>query len=976
MSTTISICDDDADAALEAIDLRCPLGQFPLLAVAVRATIVGVTASVELEHRFHNPYPEAVEVTYTFPLPHDAAVIGCELRGDGRVVAATLRERGAARADYQRARADGARAALVEAERQGVFSITLGSLAAGARAEIHTRLVMPLARDDGRHALRLPLVVGERYVPGRPLGRAPHGAGVAVDTDQVGDASRISPPRLAPDAARPTLTAAMTIEHGDFSLAELACTHPSAVRRDGAHRTIVTLQAGAAMDRDLVLRFRLDDGRPLGTQLVIAPDPSGDHATFQLTLVPPPVAVRTRPRRVVFVLDRSGSMAGWKMVGAARAVARMVDGLDRADRFAVFGFGVEVVASPQLPYDRLHAASARNRGQASEFVTGLVADGGTEMLRAIEVALAVLSQDDVDTTSGQRLDVADRWLVLVTDGQVANEDALVAAVARAGGVKVLAVGIDDAANSALLARLARASGGRVELVDSERELPYALDRLHLALSTPGFTQVELEGQDGLEIDAGSIVPTAPRHVFPGQPLVVRGRCRGHHGSIRVFARGARGAWSADVRAVRSAAAGVTAGWARERLLVLEDQYAAHVNQRAGLADQMVRTSLEFGVLCRMTAFVAVDPRAPRAVIGRQLAQPVEEVTPPAEPPSTMRGSTRTQAGTIVGTMQYLSPEQVRGSSVDARHRVFVGAVILCELLLGRSLWSSENMMETLQDILRGNLPTPLVPPAAAALEPILRRALQSDRDRRHGDPGELADELAAVSEVAAAADIAAWLRSAAPGAIDAETARARKIAATRAVRGAGWVTVDNVHSDEHVMLDVDVRASAAGPVEVALVKRLSLGYDDPERIRHMLRPPLGGRDGFVECIERGADARGAFAAYVYRPGLVLDDRSLRRAGPMPLAIALGIMVPALRALADADARRSRCVLSNDLQPSLLWLGLNGVVRWLGIENEEVPHSLTSAQLAARAAHRWVVVPRSFPLSTSAPPTTEPAPFWR
>ena len=47
---------------------------------------------------------------------------------------------------------------------------------------------------------------------------------------------------------------------------------------------------------------------------------------------------KPRPRDVAFVLDRSGSMGGWKMVAARRAMARMVDSLTDRDRFTVLAF--------------------------------------------------------------------------------------------------------------------------------------------------------------------------------------------------------------------------------------------------------------------------------------------------------------------------------------------------------------------------------------------------------------------------------------------------------------------------------------------------------------------------------------------------------------------------------------------------------------------------------------------------------------
>jgi Ca-activated chloride channel family protein len=83
-------------------------------------------------------------------------------------------------------------------------------------------------------------------------------------------------------------------------------------------------------------------GNSVRSSLVLHPDASGDPGgTFALTLVPPDISAADapeRPRNIVFVLDRSGSMEGWKMVAARRAVERMVETLRPIDRFSLLAF--------------------------------------------------------------------------------------------------------------------------------------------------------------------------------------------------------------------------------------------------------------------------------------------------------------------------------------------------------------------------------------------------------------------------------------------------------------------------------------------------------------------------------------------------------------------------------------------------------------------------------------------------------------
>src|SRR5205814_4809696 len=128
------------------------------------------------------------------------------------------------------------------------------------------------------------------------------------------------------------------------------------------------LQPGERINRDFVLRFRLGDAT-VKTSLCLKPDAEGNEGTFVLTLVPPVDLARSpKPRDVVFLLDRSGSMSGWKMVAARRALARMVDTLTERDRFSVLVFESTVETLPEFQGVGLVAASNRNRFRAVEFL--------------------------------------------------------------------------------------------------------------------------------------------------------------------------------------------------------------------------------------------------------------------------------------------------------------------------------------------------------------------------------------------------------------------------------------------------------------------------------------------------------------------------------------------------------------------------------------------------------------------------------
>jgi hypothetical protein len=320
-----------------------------------------------------------------------------------------------------------------------------------------------------------------------------------------------------------------------------------------------------------------------------------------LTVVPPssPPGTTAGPRDVVFVLDRSGSMEGWKMVAARRAVARMIDTLGDADRFSVLAFDSTVEAPPTLPTG-LVAATDRHRFRAVEYLATVDARGGTEMAEPLNRAVNLFGPSGADER--------DRILVLITDGQVGNEDQVLQRLGtRLRGMRVFTIGIDRAVNEGFLRRLAARGGGSCELVESEDRLDQVMANIHRRIGTPVLTGLNLE-PEGLTIEPGEVVPRRLPDLFAGSPLLILGRYRGRpKGSIAIHGLGARGRRCVEPVAARVREnPAIAAAWARGRIRQLEDGYAAGDGDRPALEKAIVGISLKYQVLCRFTAYVAVD----------------------------------------------------------------------------------------------------------------------------------------------------------------------------------------------------------------------------------------------------------------------------------------------------------------------------------------------------------------------------------
>ena len=105
----------------------------------------------------------------------------------------------------------------------------------------------------------------------------------------------------------------------------------------------------------------------------------------------------------------------------------------------------------------------------------------------------------------------------------------------------------------------------------------------------------------------------------------------------------------------------------------------------------------------------------------------------------------TMAGSVMGSPQYLSPEQIRGEDLDGRSDIFSLGVVLYEILSGKRPFDGDTITTLVYQILHKD-PPPVselraVPPR---VEELLRGMLAKSRDERLATAGAVARELAAI----------------------------------------------------------------------------------------------------------------------------------------------------------------------------------------------------------------------------------------
>ena len=216
------------------------------------------------------------------------------------------------------------------------------------------------------------------------------GTGFSQDTNQVPDASRITPEPVKPgERAGHDISISVTIDTGGPGIVDLK----SALHEikgddfldDGEAPSKVTVALADAKEipnRDFVLSWRTSAETITEAKLTHA----GDNGGFFTLILQPPDRIEDAdvpPRELVFVMDISGSMSGYPIEKSKDVMNKAIAAMRRRDTFNVITFAgrTDVLWSEPKP------ATPDNRKAAQAFINSRSDSGGTEMMKAINAAL-------------------------------------------------------------------------------------------------------------------------------------------------------------------------------------------------------------------------------------------------------------------------------------------------------------------------------------------------------------------------------------------------------------------------------------------------------------------------------------------------------------------------------------------------------------------------------------------------------------
>jgi Ca-activated chloride channel family protein len=580
----------------------------PLKGVDCKFNICGGIGDVHIDQVFIQENTQPLNCLYTFPLPSGAAVYKCEMHVNGRMIRAKVEERDKARKLAENKKAEGHRTALIEMDRDNIFSLSLGNLQPDDVIVIRLSYFQTVERLGKQQSLRVPFSPGVRYIPGRSLLRDNKGQGTVDDTGQVPDASRITPPRIDrfhSDAAQLGLQGRIQPLPGT-DLEIQSPSHTLSVflpdKKEDAYR-VGLAEKGTVPDRDLVIRWTEQmESSSLQPGAWIDNGEKDAHAIVELHAPAHTEGAGDFEQDVYFLIDRSGSMHGAKWTKAIEAFRGFLNNLGEKDRaFATF-FETDhhdLVEEPYAPVDLLSLETVKS---------GLEQDGtggGTNMLPALDHVLGIIGKESPDRH---------RSLIVITDGQMGNEREILNSLQGHPELRVHTFGIDTNVNDHFLKEMAEQQRGTCCLQTPADDITGTVSRLGTRITSPAVTSLEIEGP--WEQPAGRI-----SDLFAGETLAIILRGTENYKSTKPAEFRITGTlpdgspWSRSVQARTVTSPAISLLWSQRHIRHL-------IN--SGREEKAIEIAKAKNIICSGTSFVAWDEAEKIATPG-----PLEDIYQPS-----------------------------------------------------------------------------------------------------------------------------------------------------------------------------------------------------------------------------------------------------------------------------------------------------------------------------------------------------------
>jgi Ca-activated chloride channel family protein len=530
----------------------------------VKAEITEGAAETHVEQAFRNTTDRALEATYVFPLPKEAAIKEFAMYIGSKRMTAELLDAGKAKQIYQDIVRRMKDPALLEYMGGQIFRVSVFPVPPNDLQRIELDYSQAIEFDSGMRRYAFPMRIGEKFSK-----TLKDFSVVAHLSSKIPIGSIYSP------------------------------SHAISTSRKGDNEaTIGFEEERMALDRDFVVYYALTE-KEFGLSLMA--HRVGKDGYFMLMLSPKNVVEESQivKKDVCFVMDTSGSMSGDKIKQTKAALEFCLNSLNKGDRFNIIPFATVVDSFKES----LVEVNDETIAEAKKFVEKMEARGGTDIGSALGKALSVEMKED-----------RPYLIVFLTDGKptvgITDENQIIKAVAEKnkGGVRLFVFGVDYNINTRLLDTLAAENKGVAEYVGPKEDIEMKVSNFFAKASHPVLASSELSFGD--KVHTYEIYPKELPDLFKGSQVLVLGKYDGQ-GDVAVTLTGKvneeKRSFVYETMFPESNEGNdfVERLWATRKVGYLLEEIRLHGEEKE-LKDEVLRLSKDYGIVTPYTSYLIVE----------------------------------------------------------------------------------------------------------------------------------------------------------------------------------------------------------------------------------------------------------------------------------------------------------------------------------------------------------------------------------
>ena len=529
----------------------------------VEMEVTDGVANADVKMGFHNSTSRQLEATFIFPLPDGASIGEFRMEMNGKWVEGKVLEKKEAARIYTSIVARMKDPGLLELVGKNLFQARVFPVPANGVQRIELSFATSLPQEGGNYELTYPLKT------------ARHFCNTAKD-----------------------FTFSVKLHSKSPIKSIYSPSHKLSISKKGDNDAVVGYEKqGATFSKDLRLYYSVDYN-DVGLS-VLSYAKEGEPGFFMLLAAPGArdTADEIPNKKLLFVVDTSGSMYGEKMDRVKSALSYAIEKLQDGDRFNIIRFSTDV----ETMFDSDRKASSATKDEALKFVAGMEAAGGTAINEALTVGTAAISDPDT-------------LVIFLTDGEptIGETDikkiAANVGLANRHGARIFPFGVGVDLNTVLLDQLARDHHGSPTYMAPDKDIETTLASFYDKISHPVLSNIKLS-MPGAKVF--SVLPGSIPDMFRGEQLVVVGRYR-KSGSTLIRLEGTLGGkkkkYDFETKLPKNNLEKdfIPRLWAKRQVGVLLEQIRIG-GEKKPLVDEVTQLGTRYGIVTPYTSYLVTEP---------------------------------------------------------------------------------------------------------------------------------------------------------------------------------------------------------------------------------------------------------------------------------------------------------------------------------------------------------------------------------